>query len=151
MSQPPFLFLFSPLLLLPLWPFFSSDSEISGRPANLPASLPPPILAVFHKEERSKGEEERRMRSRREFHLLTHLCLCFRWPAQVIDLPKWGRPTINHVLNMIYLPTCDIAGLGQSSSKTSSKSTTSALTSIQVKRWKLVAKTALMLNYMDHQ
>ena len=65
--------------------------DCSGQAGNLPpASLPPPTLAVFHKEERSK---ERR-RSRKECHLLIHLHPCFNWPAQVIWLHKLETSTI---------------------------------------------------------
>ena len=94
---------FSPLML--------TFDNSTGRPANLPpspVSPPPPILAVFHKEERSKGEEKEEMgrRSRRECHLLNHLSLSFRWPpAQVMWVPT---PRLGSTITRAKYITCNI-------------------------------------------
>ena len=75
--------------------------DCSGRPIDLlpfPSSPPPPIPAVFHKEERSK---ERR-RSRKECHLLIHLHPWFNWPAQVIWLHKLETSTICWLFTLLW-------------------------------------------------
>ena len=82
--------LFSLSLPSTVFPLPILKFDCSGRPSDLLPSLvsPPPLIpAVFHKEERSRKEEMGR--SRRGFLLLTHLCLSFKWPAQVSNIdPK---------------------------------------------------------------